>query len=153
MNNEQLQIFLDSHGADPARWPAAQRAALTELIAHNAEARALVESARRLDVLLAHTTSRAADDAASAARVMARLSSLPAQKRPFWHWPSVLLDWQFAPAWPRMAALACCALVGFGAGLAGLDRTIESYETLRTNTARADIASIFEPEALTGARP
>ena len=38
MNNEQLQIFLDSHGADPAGWPAAQRAAVEYLIARKAEA-------------------------------------------------------------------------------------------------------------------
>lgn len=153
MNNEQLQIFLDSHGADPARWPAAQRAAVEDLIARNAEARALLDGARRLDALLAHATSRVTNDGASAMRVMARLSSLPAQKKPFWRWPSVLLDWQFAPAWPRMAALACCAIVGFMVGIAGLDRTLERYETLQTNTTRADIASIFEPEPLTGARP
>jgi hypothetical protein len=29
MNNERLQIFLDSHGADPARWPATERATPT----------------------------------------------------------------------------------------------------------------------------
>lgn len=153
MNNEQLQIFLDSHGADPARWPATQRAAVEDLIARDAEARAMLNDARQLDAWLARTTARAGDDETSAARVMARLSALPAQKRPFWRWPSVLLDWQFAPAWPRMAALACCAAVGFMVGLAGIDRTIERYETLQTFTARADIASIFEPEALTGARP
>lgn len=151
MNNEQLQIFLDSHGADPARWPAAQRATVEDLVAHNTEARALLDDARRLDAWLARTTSRAANDEASAARVLTRLSSLPAQRKPFWRWPSVLLDWQFAPAWPRMAALACCAVVGFMVGLAGIDRTLERYEQI--NTTRADIASIFEPEALTGARP
>lgn len=153
MNNEQLQIFLDSHGADPARWPVTERAAVENFIAGNADARALLNQTRRLDALLARTTSRAADDEASAMRVLARFSSLPAQKKPFWQWPSVLLDWQFAPAWPRMAALACCAVVGFMVGLAGLDRTLERYETLQTNTARADIGSIFEPEPLTGARP
>jgi len=153
MNNEQLQIFLDSHGAHPAGWPAAQRATVEHLIARNAEARALVEAARRLDAVLAHTTSRLTDDEAAAARVLARLSHLPAQKKPVWRWPSVLLDWQFAPAWPRMAALACCAAIGFMVGLAGLDRTLEGYETFQTVTARTDIASIFEPEALTGARP
>ena len=37
----------------------------------------------------------------------------------------VLLDWQFAPAWPRMAALACCAALGFYVGIAGLDRRFD----------------------------
>jgi hypothetical protein len=154
MNNERLQIFLDSHGADPARWPATERAAVEGFIASHAEARALLDEARQFDALLAKTTARDADnDDASAARVLTRLSSLPAQTKPFWQWPSVLLNWQFAPAWPRMAALACCAVVGFMFGLAGLDRTLERYETLQIVTAQPDISSIFEPEALTGARP
>lgn len=153
MNNEQLQIFLDSHGADPSRWPAAQRAAVENFVADHAEARALLEKARRFDALLMRTTARPIDDEAAGARILARLSDLPAQKRPFWHWPLVLLDWEFAPAWPRMAALACCAAVGFVVGIAGLDRTLERYESLQTVTAQADIASVFEPEALTGARP
>ncbi|AXK81815.1 hypothetical protein DW352_15565 [Pseudolabrys taiwanensis] len=153
MNNEELQIFLDSHGTDPSVWPESQRAAVEKFIASSAEARALFEGARRFDALLTRTASRAGADEAAAARVLARLSDLPAQKRPFWHWPLVLLDWQFAPAWPRMAALACCAAVGFGVGIAGLDRTLERYESLQTVTTQTDIASIFEPEALTGARP
>ncbi|MCK9907943.1 hypothetical protein MXD81_02285 [Microbacteriaceae bacterium K1510] len=153
MNNEQLQIFLDSHGTDPSRWPVAQCAAVENFVAANAEARALLERARRFDALLTRTAAHPVEDDAAAARVLARLSDLPAQKRPFWHWPLVLLDWQFAPAWPRMAALACCAAVGFVVGIAGLDRTLERYESLQTVTAQADIASVFEPEALTGARP
>ncbi len=154
MNNEQLQIFLDSHGADPARWPDAQRAAMEALLAHSAEARALHAAAQRLDALLSRAhDAEAADDETAAARVLSRLGSLPHQKRPFWRWPSVLLDWQFAPAWPRMAALASCAAIGFMVGLAGFDRTLEGYQSSLTVTNRGDIASVFEPEALTGANP
>jgi len=94
-----------------------------------------------------------ADDAA-AARVLERLAGpLPRQKKPFWRLPAVLLDWQFAPAWPRVAALACCALVGFGIGLAGLDRSFGRSEAPFVVAGR-DLGSIvFEPEPLTGARP
>jgi hypothetical protein len=54
-----------------------------------------------------------ADDAA-VQRVLSRLGGpLPRQKQPLWRLPSVLLNWDFAPAWPRMAALACCAALGF----------------------------------------
>jgi hypothetical protein len=93
------------------------------------------------------------DDEAAVARVLTRLAApLPRQHGAFWRWPAVLLDWQFAPAWPRVAALAGCLALGFSIGLAGLDRNID-----RTGAAPAsgnDFGSIvFEPEALTGARP
>jgi hypothetical protein len=79
---------------------------------------------------------------------------LPRQKMPLWRLPNVLLDWQFAPAWPRVAALACCAALGFVIGISGLDRHIDPTDTAFTVASRADLGSIvFEPEALTGARP
>ena len=94
-----------------------------------------------------------ADDAA-AARVMTRLAApLPRQKMTLWRLPAVLLDWQFAPSWPRVAALACCALIGFGIGLAGLDRPFDRLDSQFT-VANRDLGSVvFEPEPLTGARP
>ena len=72
------------------------------------------------------TPQRDQDDVAAAARVLNRLAGeLPRQHRPLWRWPTVLLDWQFAPAWPRMAALAGCLALGFVIGIAGLDRGID----------------------------
>jgi hypothetical protein len=90
---------------------------------------------------------------AAVARVLARLSApLPLQRGAFWRWPAVLLDWQFAPAWPRVAALAGCLVLGFGIGLAGLDRNIDRVGASAANGN--DFGSVvFEPEALTGARP
>ena len=85
---------------------------------------------------------------------MARLASLPRQKMPLWRWPAVLLDWQFAPAWPRMAALACCAALGFVIGIAGIDRRFDQLDGSLAVASRADLGSVvFEPEPLTGARP
>ena len=92
---------------------------------------------------------------AAVERVLRRLNGpLPRQKLSFWRWPTVLLDWQFAPAWPRMAALACCAALGFTIGLAGLDRRLDPTGGPYSIASGADIGSVvFEPEALTGARP
>jgi hypothetical protein len=89
----------------------------------------------------------------SVARVMTRLSGpLPRQKVPLWRLPAVLLDWQFAPAWPRVAALGACAVVGFAVGLSGVDRRIDNLDGW--SVTRAGIGSVvFEPEDLTGARP
>ena len=101
-----------------------------------------------------HTQAPPADDAA-VERVLKRLSGpLPRQKMPLWRLPGVLLDWQFAPAWPRVAALACCAALGFVIGIAGLDRGFGTPGAPFALASRADLGSIvFEPEALTGARP
>ena len=94
-------------------------------------------------------------DEATVGRVLERLSRpLPRQKLAFWRLPTVLLDWQFAPAWPRVAALACCAALGFGIGLAGLDRHFDVANASFAVANHADLDPIvFEPEALTGARP
>ena len=93
-------------------------------------------------VLKRHFARDAADDGA---QVIAKLNGpLPRQKRPTF-WPQVLLDWQFTPAWPRMAALAGCAALGFIVGSATVDRLL---------IPATDLTVIaFEPEPLTGLRP
>jgi hypothetical protein len=95
------------------------------------------------------------DIGASVAHVMTRLGgALPRQKVPLWRLPAVLLDWQFAPAWPRMAALGACAAVGFFIGIAGVDRRIDSLDGRSMAANSTGIGSVvFEPEPLTGARP
>jgi hypothetical protein len=78
---------------------------------------------------------------------------LPRQKQPLWRLPAVLLNWEFAPAWPRMAALACCAALGFVIGISGLDRPFDQLGASFTGGSR-DIGSIVsEPDSLTGERP
>jgi hypothetical protein len=50
--------------------------------------------------------------------------------------------------------LACCAVLGFFIGIAGLDHGYGRLDAPFTAAGRADIGSIvFEPEPLTGARP
>jgi hypothetical protein len=94
------------------------------------------------------------DDEASVARVMTRLAApLPRQKLPLWQLPAVLLDWQFAPAWPRMAALGACAALGFIIGISGLDRHVDRLEGTTVVASSGIGALVFEPEELTGAQP
>jgi hypothetical protein len=112
----------------------------------------------QFDSLLKNAIKRAhrapQDDEAAAARVLARLSTLPRQKMPLWRWPAELLNWDFAPAWPRMAALAGCAVLGFAIGIAGFDRRFDEFDGGFVLSSRADLGSIvFEPETFTGARP
>ena len=109
------------------------------------------------DRFLAGTLAREAKDADVAAveRVLARVvPALPRQKVPFWRLPTVLLDWQFAPAWPRLAALGACALLGFFIGIYGIDRRIDRFDTITVAANGTGLgAVVFEPEPLTGARP
>ena len=112
------------------------------------------QQSQDFEAALARVTQAPKADAAAVARVEARLVVLPRQKAPFWHLPGVLLDWQFAPAWPRVAALAGCAALGFVIGIAGLDRPLDRLDPPFAVASRADFGSVvFEPEALTGARP
>ena len=112
------------------------------------------ESDEFIEAAIKRHMQATADDAA-VQRVLQRLSGpLPRQKLSLWRLPGVLLDWQFAPAWPRVAALACCAALGFVIGIAGVDRRFDGSSPPFAVAANSDIGSIvFEPEALTGARP
>src|SRR3974390_895956 len=80
-----------------------------------------------------------------AARILPKVNGLlPRQKPPFWRLPAALLDWQFAPAWPRVAALAGCALIGFSIGIAGVDRSLAPPDT---QIASHEIGTmVFGPE-------
>jgi hypothetical protein len=100
----------------------------------------------QLDTILAETLKRDAatlrENEAAAVRVLARLGSLPRQRAQFWRWPGVLLDWQFAPAWPRMAALASCAALGFAIGIAGLGRHPDASAAPYSFVSGADFGAI-----------
>ncbi len=103
---------------------------------------------------LKHQMQAPPADEAAVDRVLKRLAGpLPRQKRPLWRLPAVLLNWEFAPAWPRMAALACCAALGFVIGIAGLDRPLDQLNGSFA-IANSGIGSIVsEPDTLTGERP
>ena len=97
-----------------------------------------------------------ADDGAQ--RVLARLAAapLPPQRQGWaaaW-WPSALTDMMnFAPAWPRIATLACAAVLGISIGLSGFGTRIASKLDLVTvASAEEPGANIFDTDALTGYR-
>jgi len=93
-------------------------------------------------------------DEEAARRVLARLGTLPRQKVPFWRLPSVLLDWQFAPAWPRMAALGSCAVLGFAIGLSGVVNQPDSINLPYSFVSGSDSGSIvFGADPSTEATP
>jgi hypothetical protein len=95
-------------------------------------------------------------DDAAAERTLARLEAapLPPQKRASlvaW-WPGALVDWNFGPAWPRIAALACAAALGISVGLSSLGTRIATDLDL-VRVASADEANIFDSDSIAGLRP
>jgi hypothetical protein len=109
----------------------------------------------RLDERIARywQRGRTADEAV-AAKVLASLNApLPRQRHSlFDRWPSLLLNRDYAPAWPRVAALACIALFGCVVGLAA--PTMQRSALASVRIADADGSALaFDTEPLTGARP
>lgn len=77
---QRLAAVLEAYGADPARWPAAERASLTALTAADPRAAALVAEARALDRLLA--TPPARDPTAEARLLEEIMARAAATQRP-----------------------------------------------------------------------
>jgi len=104
-----------------------------------------------LEAAWRHVRIRNPDETA-AARVLARLENLPPQNRAFGWWPAALMDWSFAPAWPRLAALAGAAVLGMSVGLSNVGTRIATDLNL-VRIANADDTStnVFETDA--GLRP
>lgn len=107
-----------------------------------------------LDTLLQrHFSAPTPADGAAADRVLRKLAAtpLPRQHRSWLRWPAILLDWDFTPAWPRVAVFASCIAAGFLIGIAGLDTRID--EAAATVVA-SDIPSFTDDvEPLIGLKP
>lgn len=166
MTIAELQNLLDTYGADPAAWPPHMRSAAERLIAAEPRAREALEKSTRLDLLLARAmradlpaATVPVDEAATGVVNALAAAELPRQRRGmlWWALPRPLLDLDFAPAWPRAAALASVAALGFAVGLFGLDlSTVDSLSGAAASTAVTDTdlsVVAFDPEPLTGVRP
>lgn len=117
MDKRRLDALLDAYGADPARWPAAERNAAQALLASDPTAQARLEQARLLDRALdaLPPAPAPAGDLAARIRNAARQPVAPAITVP-------------APAntnspWRFTAALAASAVIGLWLGFAAVPVT------------------------------
>ena len=150
--------FVETHGADPDRWPEKRREHVQSLLVASAEARAALAQAEKLDALIARHC-RDGDEEAATARVLRRLQALPAQRRGLLPrlLPAALLEFDLAPAWPRFAALLGVAVLGFAVGLSdtGMALTKHSASAIigSPNSSDSDLSLIlFEPDPLSAMR-
>ena len=143
MNLRRLEALLDAHGADPARWPAAERAAAQELLAADPAAQKRLHEARRLDRAL----DRLPPAPAPAADLAARIRAVALQQNP--------LAAPAAPApapipangnrapWRFTAALAASALIGLWLGFASSPFTVP---VTAGDTASIDLAALDQQD-------
>ncbi|WP_439594892.1 hypothetical protein [Falsiroseomonas sp.] len=118
----QIQDFgqlLDTHGADPARWPQHLRAAALALRDRDPAARAAWREAARLDALLRDRPPETAGDRLRAARVVAAsMARIRAETARHEAGPAARLwqEWRWLFARPVGLGLAGMVLAGWFAG-------------------------------------
>jgi hypothetical protein len=154
MTLAQLERLLETHGAAPERWPPAERAAAERLLATNAGAQRLLSAARRLDQAIAAAMRSETSDADVERLVGAFARPLPPQRHGVlarW-WPAALVGADFAPAWPRVAVLACVAALGFAVGLTNVSARLAADLSPRfAALAPGDVSTnVFDTDAITG---
>src|SRR5947209_20087135 len=110
---------------------------------------------RDLVAALRRVLTAEAPKADSVARIVRRFEpALPPQKRSFAWWPAALTDWNFAPAWPRVAALACAAVLGITVGLSSFGMQLAADLDLVRVASSDDVGgNAFDVDSVTGIRP
>jgi hypothetical protein len=117
MGLDRFRELMDAYGAEPARWPANERAAAEALLAVNAEAAQLRKRAAALDALLDKAAGMAS--AIDAERLVASVTAQPQRSAEIV---------QLRPArsaspgtfWLKVASLAAAATIGFLVGVTQL---------------------------------
>ncbi len=138
MTIERLTEIVDAYGADPLRWPAAERIAAQAFAARDARAAAVVAQAQLLDGLLDAVPAQA-PSAALTARVLASRPKV-SRLRALWNdlFPGT-------PLWRPAAGLAAALVLGVGVQAAAADRLglNETGEVITTlDDRQTDIAPL-----------
>ena len=110
MGSRRLAGILDAYGADPSRWPDAERDAARALLADSTEAMALRDSAAALDTALSAAVAPAPSQELMAAILTA------AEPSGWRRWAAEF--WPFGPVWQPVSALTTAALLGIAIGAA-----------------------------------
>ena len=109
MNPDRFRDLLDAYGGDENHWPPEQRAAMRSLYTGDEDARAAVQRARDLDVLL-NSYRVAVPDLAQ--QIVERVAPTPLGRFLAWLLPSAPTQW-----WRPATAFALPLLLGVAMGL------------------------------------
>ena len=148
MDSDRLAHLLAAYGADPERWPEADRARREATPARLDDDPALArrrDEAAALDALLDQVTA-----IAPSPELLARVLA-DADRPGFWPQLAITL-WPFAAPWRPAAALALSAFLGLAAGLlppaAGEAPIVVAQLTVETEMEQLFLATEFDSEAI-----
>ena len=116
MTLNRLRTIVEAYGADPRRWPEAERGSAETLVAESAAARDLVARAGRLDAVLAEAVADVPD--AALARLTAATAFPPPRQESRSPTGGGWLNSLASAFWPRATVLASMAALGIIVGLA-----------------------------------
>jgi hypothetical protein len=136
MTRERLLEIIAAYGAEPGRWPAAERSAAEALLATSVEARSAREAALGLDRLLDGLPVPRSDLEAGTVAACAIAAAQDASRRRIatsrrgWFWLA-----------PGVAGLAAAAVAGFFIGWAEVDaaRAADQYTDYSSYVARLNV--------------
>lgn len=112
---DRVRTLIDAYGADPDRWPAAERDAALRIVETDPTLAAELADARALDRLLDAVPAPLPNPALKAA-----LKAVPERARLRWS-DRLAAFWPFGAPWRPAAGLAAAALVGIVVGLTAPD--------------------------------
>ena len=112
---KRLQAVLDAYGADPARWPEADRTELADLLSQDADLSDLIGEARALDRVLDHASvphahNRAVANVLAAAKADENSTVIPLDRARTPHRESRSVPRRVA--WPVVGLMAASLLIG-----------------------------------------
>ena len=154
MTLDRLREIVEAYGAAAHRWPVAEREAALALVAANSDARALVDEALTLDLMLDAAPAPEPASAELVARIMAaRPRAVPAAavvrapepKGFFGFWKARLQEiWPYGPPAVPAGALAASIMlgVGFGFSVPTAATTLGNFaltQTASTTTTTTDV--------------
>lgn len=107
------------------------------------------------EVISRHAHRGDAADELAAARVLQSLQGALPRQRHAWfdRLPSLFLTRDYAPAWPRLAALACVAVFGCMVGFVTPNMSVRKSNAMVQIAEVDGSALVFESDPVTGVRP
>jgi hypothetical protein len=112
MNHDQFQRMIAAYGAEPARWPSADRADAVRYLAEHPGASALMAADRALDDALDAWPAPEVSSALRERILAAAPVSRPAAARSVWAWPRLWLSGAGLAAACAAGAIAGATLIG-----------------------------------------